>query len=283
MTVVSAQGRDYSAYQKPIKPSDLAGLSFAYCRVSDWSAGMGTDSEFTTDWAAMRAAGLHRGAYWYLLPSVNPVEQAAYFVTRVVEAGLLPGDMLVCDSEELAPNADAVTHAFCTTAASFASLAVGGPHCPMIVYANHNVGQHLVSCTGWPLWFAWPNTTAPPASLILPWKKWTFWQWGTVNGVDADAFNGTAADLDAWIASYQPHPRPPAPKPAPAAPEEDMVIIDVDRASVPAGKPWPGIFLLHGPQALWHIPDPGVLAVYRKLGLPEMTLTYPEYVLLGGK
>ena len=202
--VQSAQGKDFSAYQKPVTPADLKGLSFAFTRVSDWSGTtMGTDPNFAHNWAAFKTAGLDRGAYWYLLPNVDPAAQARYFFAAVKAAGLEPGNLLVCDSEVLAANADQATHAFCATLASLA-----GPQCPVIVYTNHNVGQHLTSCTGWPLWFAWPSPAAPPASLIAPWKSWLVWQWGTAGGVDADAFNGTATVLDAWTASHIPPPVP---------------------------------------------------------------------------
>lgn len=202
--VASAQGKDFSAYQKPVTPGDLKGLSFAFTRVSDWSGTtMDVDPNFAHDWAAFKTAGLDRGAYWYLLPGVDPVAQARYFYGAVKAAGLEPGDLLVCDSEVLAANADQATHAFCATLASLA-----GPANPVIVYTNHNVGQHLTSCTGWPLWFAWPSPAAPPASLIAPWKSWLLWQWGIAGGVDADAFNGTATVLDAWTASHVPAPVP---------------------------------------------------------------------------
>jgi len=36
------------------------------------------------------------------------------------------------------------------------------------------------------------------------------WQYGIRNGVDRDAFNGTSADLDAWIRLFAPPPRRPA-------------------------------------------------------------------------
>jgi hypothetical protein len=217
--MTSAQGRDYSDYQKPVTLSMLTGLSFAYTRVSNWQPPdytiPGVDPHFAGNWREIKAAGLHRGAYWYLLLDVDPVAQARFFFNAVVAAGLEPGDMLVCDSEVLGANADSVTHTFCGTVAALA-----GPACPVLVYTNNNVGQHLTSCTGWPLWFAWPSLTAPPASLIAPWKTWLFWQWGEVANVDADAFNGTPGELDAWVTSHI-----PAPAPAPAPAREDLIML----------------------------------------------------------
>lgn len=119
--MADAAGRDYSAFQRPVTAEMLRGLSFAYTRVSDWSGTtMGTDPTFAHNWAAMKAHKLHRGAYWFLLPSVDGVSQARYFVAAVKQAGLHPGDMLVCDSEVLASNVDHVTHAFCAEVAALA-------------------------------------------------------------------------------------------------------------------------------------------------------------------
>lgn len=200
--VASAQGRDFSSYQKPVTVAQLRGLSFAYTRVSNWSGTtMGVDTTFAGDWAAIKDAGLHRGCYWWLHLDVSAVAQANYFVAAVKKAGLAPGDMLVCDSEVPGANAGAMTHAFCSEVAALA-----GPSCPVLIYANQNAGHLMKSCTQWPLWFAWPSPTAPPPSLTAPWATWKFWQWGITGGVDADAYNGTGADLDAWIASHIPPP-----------------------------------------------------------------------------
>ncbi len=200
--VASAQGRDFSAYQKPVTVAVLKGLSFAYTRVSNWrGTAMGTDPNFAGDWGAIWDAGLHRGAYWFLSLDVPAVAQAGYFVAAVKKAGLQPGDMLVCDSEIPGPNVDAMTHAFCSEVAALA-----GPACPVLIYANQNAGHLMKSCTGFPLWFAWPNPTAPPPSMTSPWPTWRFWQFGILGGVDADAYNGTDADLDAWVASHIPRP-----------------------------------------------------------------------------
>ena len=199
-----AQGRDWSAYQGPQTAEAMAGLSFGYARATSWSGGsLGADPDFPADWAAMKQAGLHRGAYHYLLTTTSPDEQAAYFVATVKKHGLEPGDMLVCDSELPEPGADAATAAFCKRAGELA-----GPECPVLVYTNHDTGRLLTSCTGWPLWIAWPQpgATVPDPAIVAPWKGWKFWQLGTVGGVDADVYNGTSTELHGWLGSFAPKP-----------------------------------------------------------------------------
>lgn len=278
--MADAAGRDYSAFQPPVNAEMVKGLSFAYTRVSNWSGTtMGTDPNFAHNWAEMKAHKLHRGAYWYLLPDVDAVSQARYFVDAVKRAGLQAGDMLVCDSEVLASNVNAVTHSFLAETEKLA-----GPHCPVLVYANENVGQHLTSCTGWPLWFAWPSSSPPSASRIHPWARWTFWQWGVVDGVDADVFHGTPAELNAWIDRYLPKPKP---EPKPPAEDEEMIMVEPARDQVPAGQSWPGIFLLFGDGTLSHIqpsagkPSVSNVAAYQAAGIKgPVTITWAEYTTL---
>jgi lysozyme len=275
--MANAEGRDYSSFQAPVTPDMLKGLSFAYTRVSNWSGTtMGTDPNFARNWAEIKAAGLHRGAYWYLLPDVDPGAQARYFVAAVQNVGLNPGDMLVCDSEVLASNVDEVTYVFLKETAR-----VAGPNCPVLVYANHNVGQHLTSCTYWPLWFAWPSSTAPPPSMIAPWTEWKFWQWGIVDGVDADVFDGSPAELNAWIDTYLPKPTPPPPP----VEDDEMIMVEPARNQVPAGTAWPGVHLLFGDGSLSHV-QPGVggvsnVASYNAAGIKgPVTITWTEWMTL---
>jgi GH25 family lysozyme M1 (1,4-beta-N-acetylmuramidase) len=274
--MANAQGRDYSAYQPPVDSEMLKGLSFAYTRVSNWDGTtMSTDPNFAHNWAEIKAARLHRGAYWYLMPDVDAVSQARYFVDAVKKARLDPGDMLVCDSETLTGNVDEVTHSFCRETASLA-----GPHCPVIVYSNENVGQHLTSCTYWPYWMAWISSTPPTPSETSPWKDWTFWQWGTVDDVDADYFHGTPEQLDTWIDGY-------LPKPAPPPEDEEMILVMPAREQVPAGTDWPGIFLLFCDGTLSHVlpsagnPPVSNLAAYQSAGIKgPVTITWDEYQAL---
>ncbi len=297
----SAQGRDYSSWQASM---DLRGCDFVFIRATagdgSWSANIGqagevragVDGKFARFWAQAGNTPLARGAYHFLYPGENPVTQAQLFLKTVRANGLRPGDMLVVDSEEPAPNVDIATYQFLAELGS--GLGTDAAHHPLLTYTNHDVGQHLsMTAHTFPeLWFAWPSDTAPGASLIAPWKAWRFWQWGKLGGVDADAFNGTGAGLAAWIAPYlvPDPPKPPPPPPVPPAEEAPVLgMVHVDPATVPAGTPAPGIFLydLAAGRVVRHVtaaegPADNVKA-HQGLGLPgPVLITYAEYVAAGG-
>lgn len=200
--VASAQGIDVSRYQAPLNVSLLHGLSFAFAKATE---GLDiSDRNFADNWAAIRAAGLHRGAY-HELTTVDPVGQALRFATAVTARGLEPGDMLACVASDYSVSG-AQARAFCDRVRS-----VVGPKCPVILYSDLSRLGVLAECTGYPLWIAHPGGV--PAS-VSPWRAWTFWQWSFgpgPDGGDQDAFNGERAALDAWIATYTGTPKPPPP------------------------------------------------------------------------
>lgn len=74
--------------------------------------------------------------------------------------------------------------------------------------------------------------------------------------VDFNAFKGTPDQYRALLTGTTPPAPTPTPTPAPSNLTEDreMVIVQVDRNTVPAGTPWPGWFLLTGAGKLIHIP-----------------------------
>jgi GH25 family lysozyme M1 (1,4-beta-N-acetylmuramidase) len=229
--VASAQGQDRSNFQA-VTP--WTGLDFGYCKATEGTTFL--DATFAANWAGLAKAGIPRGVYHFFHPGLDPVAQARFFVATVKAQGLRPGDFLVADVEitaggpltrllralgigpRLLPRqnvpaataglsaagVDAAARAFCDEVASLA-----GPHCPVLVYTNRSVGSLLRSCTRYDLIIAWPSNVAPPS--VAPWNTWRMWQWGIVSGTDRDAYNGTRADLDAWIASFKPKPPPPPP------------------------------------------------------------------------
>jgi len=48
------------------------------------------DKSFASNWAGAQAAGLLRGAYHFYHPSVDPIEQADFFLSKVVTCELPP-------------------------------------------------------------------------------------------------------------------------------------------------------------------------------------------------
>jgi lysozyme len=198
--MTSAQGIDVSAYQSTLTASALEGLDFAFAKATDGPGG--TDPHFAGNWAAIKAAGKHRGAYHELWPGI-PAAQAAHFLATVQAQGLEPGDMLAVVASDY-PASDADVRAFCDSVKAATS---GRNH--VLVYSDLSVAKGLTSCTGYDLWVAWPSDT-PPAS-VSPWKTWRLWQW-QMTGLDRDAFNGSAAEMTAWLATS------PGPAPAPGIP-----------------------------------------------------------------
>jgi GH25 family lysozyme M1 (1,4-beta-N-acetylmuramidase) len=223
--VASAQGLDVSNYNGRFPWRAQKGLTFGVYRMSQGLGQPGTvspDPQAAWNRAELKAAGIAAGAYHFLDPRLDGAAQARYFVNVHDRIGLDADDMLWCDNETagVSPAATAaVARAF------MAELKALCPHNPMGVYTFISFASEG-NCAGlgkWPLWLAYPAAAAP--ATPPPWAKWTFWQWGTRNGTDIDAFNGTAAAFTAWRKSFlpvtPPPVRPPAPGvlPAPAAPK----------------------------------------------------------------
>jgi lysozyme len=233
----SAQGIDVSSFQGDLTTADLHGLSFAHCKASEGVTG--TDPHFAANWRAIKSAGLVRGAYHEFRPADSVTTQVLHFADTVRAQGREPGDMHAVVASDYPGVTTAMIRSFCTQLA-----AIIGPHCPVLVYTDLSVAKTLTTCTAYPLWIAWPSPSAPTS--VRPWGSWKFWQWGSPGNVDRDAFNGTAADLKAWIATYlpaaaKPSQPAPAPTPAPAPSEEDGMpagVIEVSE-NVRESHTWP--------------------------------------------
>jgi GH25 family lysozyme M1 (1,4-beta-N-acetylmuramidase) len=191
----TAQGIDVSRAQPPLTPTDLNGFAFAFAKATDGPEL--TDPDFAGNWSVIKQAEIYRGAYHELWsPESSPAgAQAAHFLDVVRSGGLEPGDMLAVVASDYSGVTGGEVLAFCE-----AVQAGAGPQCPVLVYSDLSVLPSLGQCTGYPLWVTWPSGTAPAS--VEPWSTWTLWQWGTVSNTDQDAFNGTAADMDAWIKTY---------------------------------------------------------------------------------
>jgi GH25 family lysozyme M1 (1,4-beta-N-acetylmuramidase) len=191
----SAQGIDVSRDQPVLTPTDLKGFAFAFAKATDGP--QLTDPNFAGNWSVIKQAGIYRGAYHELWsPESSPAQaQAAHFLDVVGSGGLEPGDMLAVVASDYSGVTGEEVLAFCEAVGAGA-----GPQCPVLVYSDLSVLPSLGQCTGYPLWVTWPSGTAPAS--VEPWSTWALWQWGTVSNTDQDAFNGTAADMDAWIKTF---------------------------------------------------------------------------------
>ncbi len=153
----------------------------------------------------IRALGIRHGAYHFLDPFEGGAAQAASFIAAHAAVGLDATDMLWLDNEN-ARNPGPAQTAACARAfmAELDKLAPRNPR-GVYTYINYATTGHCAGLGHYPLWLAFPAASAPKPPP--PWANWRFWQWGQRNGVDVDAFNGTAADLDAWIRSFAPEPQ----------------------------------------------------------------------------
>ena len=208
----SAQGMDVAdfqgAYDWQAAKKAIPDLAFGIYRLTQGLGASGTvspDPDAAWNHAQIAAQRLHRGAYHFLDPHLGGEAQAQYFVAEHAKLGTTPADMFWLDNET-AGTTPAETAA--CAAGFMAELGKLVPHNPRGVYTFISFAQagNCNGLSGYPLWLAYPDLTAP--ATPPPWHRWTFWQWGARNGVDADAFNGTVSQLDDWIASYRPQTGP---------------------------------------------------------------------------
>ena len=208
----SAQGMDVADFQGSYNWSAakqaIPNLAFGVYRLTQGLGASGTvspDPDAAWNHAQIAAQGLHRGAYHFLDPHLSGEQQATYFVAEHAKLGTTPADMFWLDNET--PGASPADTAACA-AAFMGELDKLVPHNPRGVYTVIDFARegNCDGLSGYPLWLAYPSATAPASPP--PWHRFTFWQGGTRNGTDADAFNGTVSQLDDWIASFRPQAGP---------------------------------------------------------------------------
>lgn len=202
--VASAQGVDISQDQSGWTTSQFKEYSFAFVKATDGPSLV--DAHFEGNWATAKTAGIHRGAYHELWSpgAASPVTQAKHFIDVMARARVEPGDMLAVVSSDYA----GVTGAEVLTVLNM--LRARFTQSPVLLYSDLSHLPSLVACKGFPLWLADYQSTWPVT------EDWNcrFWQWSDSSGrLDRDAFNGTAAELQAWIDSYVTPAKPVAPKP----------------------------------------------------------------------
>ena len=198
------RGIDVSSYQPTIDFAAVKseGYAFAFIKASE-GAGH-ADPHFVRHWANAKAAGVIRGAYHFFHPGVDPIAQAAFFAKCV---GPLGADDMPCvldweTTDNVPTSTDYANGLACLK--EIERLTGKRP----IVYTGPYFVQALrptAEIVNYPLWLAHYGPKCP--LVPWPWATWLFWQTsgsmsvkGVVGACDVDQFNGTIADLKAFIA-----------------------------------------------------------------------------------
>jgi lysozyme len=190
-------GVDVSHYDGTIDWASVkaAGITFAFAKATESTNDI--DAEFATNWPAMKAAGVVRGAYHFFDPSVDATAQATYCLATVgtLEAGDLP---IVLDFEQLNGVAEATAVADAVTFLASVTSTTGKT---AILYMSTDfLSGSYPALAPYTLWVANYGVSCP--GMPSEWSTWSFWQssdTGTVSGIsdatDLDSFNGTLAQL----------------------------------------------------------------------------------------
>ncbi len=199
----TVEGIDVSEHQGAVDWSAVraSGRRFAIARVG---LGSRADATFARNWAGMRAAGLLRGAYLYVLPEQDPIAQATLLVRAVGRLG--PGDLPpALDVEKMPPGVPPPSVYAARLAVLVEKVREGTGREPMIYTGAHYWPRWVQSeaFAALPLWHPQYAEVRCP-SIAHPWRAWAFWQTserGRVPGVrtlvDLDVFNGDLAALEA--------------------------------------------------------------------------------------
>jgi lysozyme len=193
------RGIDVSHYQGTVDWQQVkaAGNQLAFAKATEGITLL--DSEFATNWAAMKAAGILRGAYHFFEPGDDAGQQATFFLSTVqFESGDLPPVLDV----ETAPAAGEDLWRGVQTWLDQVETATG---MRPILYLNSSFANENgapASLAAYPLWLAQYEVELP--TLPTGWTTWLLWQYsqsGTVNGVsgsvDLDQLNGPLSGLSA--------------------------------------------------------------------------------------
>jgi lysozyme len=190
-------GIDVSHYQGAIdwKRVKEAGVVFAFARVSDGTEVI--DQRFAENFAAMKRAGVRRGAYQFFRAALDPIAQADLLVDTVRRLGAadLPLAADVETADGMTP--EEVREGLRRWLRRVERRTRRRP----IIYTSPSMGETLAGAfSDHVLWVAHYEVDCP--TLPAGWQRWTFWQHsstgrvaGVAGPVDLDVFAGTWAEL----------------------------------------------------------------------------------------
>lgn len=193
-------GIDVSHYQGDVDWAQVkaAGIGFAYAKATQGDDD--EDPDFQRNFAAMKSAGLLRGAYDFYVVGDDPDRQAEEYISKVkLVTGDLP-PMVDIETESKGVESDtaqiADLHTYLETLQTHYGVTP-------IIYTSPGFWNEYFddSFSEYPLWVAEYGVSSPRS--VTGWSDWTIWQHsqsgkvaGITGAVDLDKFNGSAAQLD---------------------------------------------------------------------------------------
>jgi lysozyme len=234
-----------------------------------------TNPDAAADWAYLKQHGLVRVGYLFGHPSVNAAATVSYFAEQLDALGVEDGDAVALDLEVTDGLGPAAVSAWAVRVLS--GLRKTFDRVPLIYtflsFANDG------NCAGlgsYPLWISDPSSPAGHPRVPAPWKTWVLHQYATSGNIDRDVSSyATPAAMRAALGKG-------TPKPKTTRKDPEMILVSVDRASVPAGTAWPGVFLLTSDGTLHHVTGPegavNNVESYQAAGIPgPVTISWNEY------
>lgn len=206
-------GIDAARFQKHIdwNTARANGVNFAFLKATE--GGDLLDPKFKEHWRGAQRAGMWRGAYHFYYFCTAPEVQAGWFIRNVPHSpGALP-PVLDMEWNPFSPTCATVRPPARKVRAQMRIwLRIVEEHYGQrpIIYTTPKFYKEngLGLFTGYDFWL---RTTAKTPREAYPGQSWTFWQYsatGLIPGiqgeVDLNAFSGSRADWQAWVARRAP-------------------------------------------------------------------------------
>jgi lysozyme len=192
-------GIDVSKFQANVNWTAVknAGHVFGYARAIDDKTGTKADPEFAHNWAGMKAAGIYRGAYYFLRATRDTKQQADLFLSVMGEIG--QGDLPPVIDVETAGGATSAQ--ILDAIAEWMQIVEAATKREIMIYTNtpfwRDTLGNSTQFADRALWIA-HYTSAPQPKIPSAFPRFSFWQYsqtgsvpGISGGVDMDRFNGS--------------------------------------------------------------------------------------------
>ncbi|MEO0390070.1 MAG: GH25 family lysozyme [Pseudomonadota bacterium] len=207
-TSYPVQGMDAARFQTSVDwaRAKAVGIEFVFLKATE--GGDLADPKFRDHWRGAGRAGIRRGAYHFYYFCTAPEVQAAFFISTVRKTpGMLP-PVLDMEWNPFSPTCQRRPDAATVRAEMTRWLNLVEAHYGQrpIIYTTPGFYEdaELGRLRGYEFWL---RTTAKTPREAYPGQAWRFWQYtatgtlpNTPGAVDINAFNGSRADWEAWLA-----------------------------------------------------------------------------------